>query len=96
MKAQNGGRGMTDDEVKGYDHVLSYCYGSSVYSGSSFRFIDRYLPGYIFFSDGVLRGYAPAEAGAPPDETSVIPPWIGNGLCIVLNLEREVEEVQHF
>ncbi|KAF9517561.1 hypothetical protein BS47DRAFT_1339420 [Hydnum rufescens UP504] len=75
MKAQNGGRGMNDDEVKG--------------------FIDRYIPGYIFFSEGVLWGYNPSE-GSERDDTSTAPPWIGHGLRIILSLEREVEEVQHF
>jgi len=75
MKAQNGGRGMKDDEVKG--------------------FIDRYIPGYVFFSEGVLWGYSPLE-GSERDDTSAVPPWIGRGLRIILGLEREVEEVQHF
>ncbi|KAH0829167.1 P-loop containing nucleoside triphosphate hydrolase protein [Lanmaoa asiatica] len=36
MKAKNGGRGMTDVQVK--------------------TFVDRYIPGYVFFGDGVRRG----------------------------------------
>jgi D-glycerate 3-kinase len=94
MKAQNGGRGMKDDEVKGYRHVLVILSRTSDRQWSC-RFIDRYIPGYIFFSEGVLWDYNPSE-GRERDDTSAVPPWIGHGLRIILSLEREVEEVQHF
>ncbi|TFK74004.1 P-loop containing nucleoside triphosphate hydrolase protein [Pluteus cervinus] len=58
MKARNGGRGMSDQEVK--------------------LFVDRYIPGYVFFGEGV---------------TEATSSWAGNGCCICLNERREVVEV---
>ncbi|KAM5542979.1 hypothetical protein V8D89_003363 [Ganoderma adspersum] len=64
MKARNGGKGMTDEQVT--------------------AFVDRYIPGYVFFGDGVTEGY---------DETSgqrKVPPWIGHGLRVQIGEDREV------
>ncbi|KAI0313025.1 P-loop containing nucleoside triphosphate hydrolase protein [Amylostereum chailletii] len=51
MKAKNGGKGMTDEQVK--------------------LFIDRYIPGYHFFGDGVTEGGVDPTTGA-----RLIPPWV--------------------
>jgi hypothetical protein len=58
-------------------------------------FVDRYIPGYVFFADGVTRGFPLAEG----DEASKVyqpPPWIGRGLRIVIGPVREVIEVEKF
>lgn len=61
MKAQNGGRGMTDEAVKG--------------------FVDRYIPGYVFFGD------------IPPEHSSINPPrWIGSSLTVSIDDHRRLLE----
>ncbi|KAF9653613.1 P-loop containing nucleoside triphosphate hydrolase protein [Thelephora ganbajun] len=64
MKAQNGGKGMTDDQV--------------------ISFVDRYIPGYVFFGDTIENGYADEHGQVVP------PPWRGNALRILIGAEREV------
>ncbi|KAF8484094.1 P-loop containing nucleoside triphosphate hydrolase protein, partial [Gautieria morchelliformis] len=49
-------------------------------------FVDRFIPGYIFFGHGVKQG-ASVEAR---------PPWVGNGLCVTIGEEREVLETELF
>ncbi|KAI0079258.1 P-loop containing nucleoside triphosphate hydrolase protein [Panus rudis PR-1116 ss-1] len=70
MKAANGGRGMTDEQVR--------------------AFIDRYIPGYVFFGEGVVKGTL-HEDGARQ-----LPPWIGNGLRIQIDESRNVVDVSQF
>ncbi|WVQ77507.1 hypothetical protein IAR50_007193 [Cryptococcus sp. DSM 104548] len=61
MKADNGGVGMTDEEVR--------------------QFIDRYMPSYELFQDGIDK------------ETAT---WHGKGLRFVVDDKREIVEVQDF
>ncbi|KAI0368973.1 P-loop containing nucleoside triphosphate hydrolase protein [Pilatotrama ljubarskyi] len=70
MKARNGGKGMSDEQVE--------------------RFVDRYIPGYVFFGDGVVEGYEEAPG------KKVTPPWSGHGLRIQIGETREVVEVSKF
>ncbi|KAI0359620.1 P-loop containing nucleoside triphosphate hydrolase protein [Trametes cingulata] len=70
MKAEKGGRGMTDEQVE--------------------KFVDRYIPGYVFFGDGVVDGYEEA-----PGKRS-LPPWSGHGLQIRIGENREVVDVSKF
>ncbi|KAI9062382.1 P-loop containing nucleoside triphosphate hydrolase protein [Trametes sanguinea] len=70
MKARNGGKGMSDEQVE--------------------KFVDRYIPGYVFFGDGVLAGYEQA----PGERT--LPPWSGHGLQIEIGRTREVVRVNKF
>ncbi|THH03388.1 hypothetical protein EW145_g6294 [Phellinidium pouzarii] len=62
MKAKNGGKGMTDEQVK--------------------RFIDRYIPGYLFFSDGIEHGYIDKSGFRH------LPRWLGNGLKVLIDGNR--------
>lgn len=63
MMSQNGGTGMTDEQVK--------------------VFVDRYLPGYELWMDGIKTGtYADR--------------WKGRGLSLVYGAGREVLQVRHF
>lgn len=60
-------------------------------------FIDRYIPGYVFFLNGVQDGYI----GIPiSDGTSLSnaqnPPWKDNGIRVFLNLGRDVEGLDTF
>ncbi|KAJ7647656.1 P-loop containing nucleoside triphosphate hydrolase protein [Roridomyces roridus] len=59
MKAQNGGKGMTDAGVK--------------------AFVDRYMPGYVFFGDGPKIGFDSQQ-----------PRWIGKSLRITIDDSRIV------
>ncbi|EJT96729.1 P-loop containing nucleoside triphosphate hydrolase protein [Dacryopinax primogenitus] len=72
MKAKNGGKGMSDEQVK--------------------AFVDRYLPGYYYFSDGVAHGY-----DVPPDEGSQSQTaWAGRGLRVVIDRGRHVVRSETF
>lgn len=72
MKAKNGGKGMTDDQVK--------------------IFVDRYIPGYVFFGDGVTRG----SSSGGGTETEQLPSWIGKGLSVTIGDDRELLHVSNF
>ncbi|KAL5532005.1 hypothetical protein ACEPAF_5569 [Sanghuangporus sanghuang] len=71
MRASNGGKGMTDEQVK--------------------TFVDRYIPGYVFFSDGIEHGYVDPVSG-----TRRLPPWLGSGLKISIDEERNLVSVDEF
>ncbi|KAH8087829.1 P-loop containing nucleoside triphosphate hydrolase protein [Cristinia sonorae] len=49
-------------------------------------FIDRYIPGYVFFGDGVTKG------ALLEDGTRHLPPWVGNSLQIQIDENREVTD----
>ncbi|TDL23020.1 P-loop containing nucleoside triphosphate hydrolase protein [Rickenella mellea] len=70
MKARNGGKGMTDEQVK--------------------KFIDRYIPGYVFFSDGIESGHI--DGGCVRN----LPRWRKKGLRIVIGENRELRSVEAF
>ncbi|TBU31140.1 P-loop containing nucleoside triphosphate hydrolase protein [Dichomitus squalens] len=70
MKARNGGKGMTDEQVE--------------------AFVDRYIPGYVFFGDGVTEGFEESPGHRK------LPPWIGRGLRIQIGESREVLRVDNF
>ncbi|OAX42788.1 P-loop containing nucleoside triphosphate hydrolase protein [Rhizopogon vinicolor AM-OR11-026] len=72
MKANNGGKGMTDAQVK--------------------TFVDRYIPGYVFFGDGVMKGLSGSEVA----ETERLPPWIGMGLSITIGGDRDLLQISKF
>lgn len=72
MKTKNGGKGMTDDQVK--------------------TFVDRYIPGYVFFGDGVTKGFSGGEGA----ETERLPSWIGKGLSVTIGNDRELLHVSKF
>ncbi|KAJ3480809.1 hypothetical protein NLI96_g8098 [Meripilus lineatus] len=78
MKATNGGRGMTDEQVE--------------------SFIDRYIPGYVFFGDGVLKTDPIGSRSGDEEGGSGIrqPPWIGKSLCIQIDEQRRVVHVLDF
>ncbi|KII94537.1 hypothetical protein PLICRDRAFT_169281 [Plicaturopsis crispa FD-325 SS-3] len=64
--------------------------GMDVAGGDVVRFVDRYIPGYVFFGDGVRLGEWRDTLGRIP------PPWAGRGLAITLGLRREVVGVERF
>lgn len=72
--------------------------GKSVLSAHSFaivkssicRFVDRYIPGYVFFGDGVTEGYEES----PGSRTR--PPWSGHGLRVQIGAKRELVRVDGF
>ncbi|KAH7927448.1 P-loop containing nucleoside triphosphate hydrolase protein [Leucogyrophana mollusca] len=78
MKAKNGGKGMTDEQVK--------------------TFVDRYIPGYVFFGDGVMQGSLVPGLGAQNEEvqSGETPRWLGSGLFITIGENRELLEVSSF
>jgi len=52
------------------------------------RFVDRYIPGYIFFGDGVRDGVEGGER--------IVPPWLGQGLVLELDEERQLVNTHQF
>lgn len=82
MKSLNGGNGMTDEQV------VKYVPGQSLWMSPTeraFRFVDRYIPGYVFFGDGIICG--------GQDQS---PPWLGNGLVIQIGEGRDILDVSSF
>ncbi|KAJ7496955.1 P-loop containing nucleoside triphosphate hydrolase protein [Mycena latifolia] len=65
MKANNGGKGMSDAGVK--------------------AFVDRYIPGYVFFGDGPTIGFK-----------SQLPRWMGKSLRICIDQSRIVVRTEIF
>ncbi len=87
MKSLNGGKGMTDQQVEAY---VSRCTFDVALCSSSTRFVDRYIPGYVFFGDGI------SEGGINENGQHQRPPWIGNGLSIQIGEDRKVLNVGNF
>jgi len=54
------------------------------------KFVDRYIPGYVFFGDGIVQG------GLDEQGRHQSPPWLGSGLCIQIGESREVVHVSSF
>ena len=76
MKANNGGRGMSEAAVKLFVRFHSGC----IFAYFS-RFVDRYIPGYVFFGE------------LPPVATDRPPKWVGRGLVLCLDEAREVTNI---
>jgi D-glycerate 3-kinase len=55
-------------------------------------FVDRYIPGYVFFGDGVTKG----SSGGEGVETELLPTWIGRGLSITIGGDRELLQISKF
>ncbi|KAH9856000.1 P-loop containing nucleoside triphosphate hydrolase protein [Lenzites betulinus] len=53
-------------------------------------FVDRYIPGYLFFGDGVTGGYELVPG------RRTLPPWSDHGLCVKIGENREVVHVGRF
>ncbi|KAH9919382.1 P-loop containing nucleoside triphosphate hydrolase protein [Fomitopsis serialis] len=47
-------------------------------------FVDRYIPGYVFFGDGITEG------GVDALGVQRRPPWLGRGLAVEINADREI------
>ncbi|GJJ08465.1 hypothetical protein Clacol_002683 [Clathrus columnatus] len=50
------------------------------------KFVDRYIPGYIFFAPGIEHGGSSQNC----------PPWHGRGLCITIDENRQVIKTSKF
>jgi len=55
-------------------------------------FVDRYIPGYVFFGDGVTKGLSSDTAA----ETEQLPTWIGRGLSVTIGDDRELLQTSNF
>ncbi|KAI6007709.1 hypothetical protein F5J12DRAFT_905563 [Pisolithus orientalis] len=51
-------------------------------------FVDRYIPGYVFFGDGVTNGLLDTGGKAPR--------WIGSGLVVTIGQDRELIQTSKF
>lgn len=52
------------------------------------RFVDRYIPGYVFFGDGPTIGFG--------GDAQARPAWIGRSLCLHIDESRSVVDVERF
>jgi len=53
-------------------------------------FVDRYIPGYMLFSDGITRGPFTSPANSEDGRSPHCPPrWIGKSLRIMIDEERK-------
>ncbi|KAF7792764.1 hypothetical protein EIP86_003862 [Pleurotus ostreatoroseus] len=64
--------------------------GKGMTDDQVFKFVDRYIPGYVFFGDGIVNGDS-----TDPNHPSP-PPWLGNGLRVQIGEQREVLTVDVF
>ncbi|KAK0212535.1 P-loop containing nucleoside triphosphate hydrolase protein [Desarmillaria ectypa] len=72
------------------EHYMKASNGGKGMSDDAVKlFVDRYIPGYVFFGQGVTEGFADADGPC-------LPPWLGNGLRIIVDEKRQVTEVQQF
>ncbi|KAL1745054.1 P-loop containing nucleoside triphosphate hydrolase protein [Schizophyllum fasciatum] len=59
------------------------------------KFVDRYIPGYVFFSDGVTEGAIGTFEGADTALTQP-PSWKDRGLRLIIAPDRSVVGMEHF
>ncbi|KAJ3519881.1 hypothetical protein NM688_g9240 [Phlebia brevispora] len=71
-------------------HMKSLNGGKGMTDDQVSKFVDRYIPGYIFFGDGIVKG------GEDESARSIRPPWLGNGLSIQIGEKRDVLKVDSF
>ncbi|THH01326.1 hypothetical protein EW026_g1360 [Hermanssonia centrifuga] len=71
-------------------HMKSLNGGKGMTDQQVEAFVDRYIPGYVFFGDGI------SEGGINENGQHQRPPWIGNGLSIQIGEDRKVLNVGNF
>jgi len=71
-------------------YMRSHNEGKGMSDAQVVSFVDRYIPGYIFFSDGIIRGSS--TSGSQTDNGDSLPrpqKWIGKSLKITIGEERQ-------
>jgi len=74
--------------------------------------VDRYIPGYVFFGDGILQGYvggnpSPNSSGDKGARDGTVPQskrltayesprWLGKSLRLVIDEDRGIVEIEKF
>ncbi|KAK0241457.1 P-loop containing nucleoside triphosphate hydrolase protein [Armillaria nabsnona] len=72
------------------EHYMKASNGGKGMSDDAVKlFVDRYIPGYVFFGEGVTEGFTDTDG-------TCLPPWLGNGLRIIIDEKRQVTDVQPF
>jgi hypothetical protein len=82
---EGGERGDWDDERAGQEVRHLSCMDTLTLS-PFLSFVDRYIPGYVFFGEGVTRG----------GTVEGRPAWERKGLCITIDQERQVVGTEKF
>ncbi|KAJ3784896.1 P-loop containing nucleoside triphosphate hydrolase protein [Lentinula aff. detonsa] len=59
-------------------------------------FVDRYIPGYVFFADGIFKGYIVPSDGKTMSRTAAYPQWLGRSLRVYIDERRNVVGVENF
>ncbi|KAI0724686.1 P-loop containing nucleoside triphosphate hydrolase protein [Fomitopsis betulina] len=65
-------------------HMKSLNGGHGMSDEQVISFVDRYIPGYVFFGDGITAG------GLDASGVHRLPPWIGRGLVVEIDENRDV------
>jgi len=73
------------------EHHMKYLNGGKGMTDAQVEaFVDRYIPGYVFFGDGVTKG------GLDAAGQERRPPWLKHGIKIEINELREVVNTTAF
>ncbi|KAL0570947.1 hypothetical protein V5O48_010014 [Marasmius crinis-equi] len=83
------------------EHAMKRSNGGKGMSDKAVKlFVDRYIPGYVFFGDGVVNGVSSAASSSESTDQAapqfIRPPWLGKSLRVVLGIERDVVGVENF
>ncbi|KAF9268634.1 P-loop containing nucleoside triphosphate hydrolase protein [Marasmius fiardii PR-910] len=87
------------------EHYMKCLNGGKGMSDAAVKlFVDRYIPGYVFFGDGVIGGdcgvYTHSESGGYQRNATVPQssrfPWLGKSLRVVLDTKRNVVGLEEF
>ncbi|THV05136.1 P-loop containing nucleoside triphosphate hydrolase protein [Dendrothele bispora CBS 962.96] len=93
------------------EHYMKASNGGKGMTDSAVKlFVDRYIPGYVFFGDGISRGYVGESPwpyngdkitndAAPQSGNLTLyqsPRWLGKSLRLVLDEKREIVGIEQF
>ncbi|KAH9942188.1 P-loop containing nucleoside triphosphate hydrolase protein [Epithele typhae] len=71
-------------------HMKALNGGKGMTDGQVEAFVDRYIPGYVLFNEGVVNGWVDNTG------TQQTPPWIGRGLRVQIGGDRELLQTSAF
>ncbi|KAG7091091.1 hypothetical protein E1B28_010146 [Marasmius oreades] len=87
------------------EHSMKSLNGGKGMSDAAVKlFVDRYIPGYVFFGDGMINGECSVNTSTQSEgdirnatvPQSSRPPWVGKSLLVVLDTHRDVIGLEEF
>ncbi|KAJ4483490.1 P-loop containing nucleoside triphosphate hydrolase protein [Lentinula aciculospora] len=78
-------------------HMKAHNRGKGMTDEAVKLFVDRYIPGYVFFGDGIFKRHVGLWT-EDEDVTNIAasPRWLGRSLRIVIDEKREILNVEKF